>query len=146
MDFIHPTFGSRVARLIYMNRFSKVLLNASFYLAMVCLILPQTLQAGEQKWIAKADLAVMDGKYGEAEQYFAEALKADPESPRILRGLAETKIALKKYQEAKLLIDKILAMSPSNGRDVLVFFKGESQGLEAELVDELVTPPPAHQR
>ncbi|MCH6578922.1 MAG: SUMF1/EgtB/PvdO family nonheme iron enzyme [Nitrospinae bacterium] len=131
-----------MARLIYMNIFSKVLLNASFYLAMVCLILPQTLQAGEQKWIAKADLAVMDGKYGEAEQYFAEALKADPESPRILRGLAETKIALKKYQEAKLLIDKILAMSPSNGRDVLVFFKGESQGLEAELVDELVTSPP----
>ncbi len=128
--------------MLYMNTFSKVMLNASFYLAMVCLLLPQTLQAEEQKWIAKGDQAVMDGRYEEAKQYYAEALKVDPESPRILRALAETKIALKKYKEAKMLIDKILAMSPSNGRDVLVFFNGESQGLEAELVDELVTPPP----
>ncbi len=109
---------------------------------MVCWVLPQALQAEEQKWIAKGDQAVMDGKHAEAEQYYAEALKADPESPRILRALAETQIVLKKYKEAKALIDEILAMSPSNGRDVLVFFNGESQGLEAELVDELVTSPP----
>lgn len=124
-----------------MNTFTKVMLNASFYLAMVCLILPQTLWAGEGQWLAKGDQAVMDGKHGEAEKYYAEALKADPESPRILRALAESKIALKKYQEAKTLIDKILAMPVSNGRDVLVFFKGESQGVAAELVDELVISP-----
>jgi formylglycine-generating enzyme required for sulfatase activity len=124
-----------------MNVFSKVIMKAFLYLAMVCWVLTQTLQAEEQQMIAKGDQAVMDGKHEEAEQYYAEGLKSDPESPRILHALTKTRIVLKKYKEAKVLIDKILAMPLSNGRDVLVFFKGESQGLEAELVDELVISP-----
>ncbi len=83
----------------------------------------------------------MDQKYTEAEGHYTQALKADPESPRTLRALVEVKIALKKYKEAKVLIDKILAMPVANGRDVLVFYKGDSQGQDAELVDERVTAP-----
>lgn len=99
------------------------------------------LWAAENPWLAKGDLAVMNQKYTEAESLYARALKSDPESPRVLRALAEVKIALKKYQEAKPLIDKILAMPVANGRDVLVFYKGDSKGQDAELVDELVISP-----
>ena len=64
----------------------------------------------------------------EAESHYLKALEADPESPRVLRALADVKFALKKYKEAKVVIDKILAMPVANGRDVLVFFKGDSSG------------------
>jgi len=98
--------------------------------------------AAENPWLAKGDQAVMNQKYKEAESHYTQALKSDPQSPRILRALAETKIALKKYQEAKTLIDQILAMPVANGRDVVVSFKGDPQeGQEAELVDELVISP-----
>ena len=108
---------------------------------MVCLFLPQSLWAEENPWLVKGDQAVVDQKYGQAESHYSKALEADTESPRVLRALAEVKIVLKKYKEAKVLIDKILAMPVANGRDVLVFYKGESQGLEAELVDERVITP-----
>ena len=108
---------------------------------MGCLFLPQSLWAEENPWLAKGDQAVMDQKYGQAENHYFKALESDPESPRVLRALAEVKVSLKKYKEAKVLIDKILAMPVANGRDVLVFYKGESQGQEAELVDELVISP-----
>jgi sulfatase modifying factor 1 len=117
------------------------ILKASFYLMMVCLILPPSLWADEMQWLAKGDQAVIDQMYGEAESLYSKALEADPESPRVLRALAEVKIALKKYEEAKVLIDKILVMPVVNGRDVLVFYQGESEGQEAELVDELVISP-----
>lgn len=107
----------------------------------LCLILPQSLWADEMQWLAKGDQAVMDQNYSQAESHYSKALQANPESPRVLRALAEVKIALKKYQEAKVLIDKILAMPVANGRDVLVFYKGDSQGLDAELVDERVITP-----
>ena len=124
-----------------MPKFIHSLIKVSLYIAIFCLVWPGVLLAEENPWLAKGDKAVMDNKHQEAEKYYSEALKSDPESPRILRALAETKIALKKYPEAKKLIDKILAMPASNGRDVLVFFKGESEGQAAELVDELVISP-----
>ena len=117
------------------------LLRVSSYLMVTCLVLPQSLWADEMQWLAKGDQAVVDHKYPQAESHYSKALEADSESPRILRALAEVKIALKKYSEAKVLIDKILAMPVANGRDVLVFHQGESQGQEAELVDELVISP-----
>lgn len=122
------------AQMLSMFRFFSCLM-------VVCLILPQSLWAEENPWLAKGDKAVMDKKFPQAESYYTKALEADPESPRALRALAEVKIALKKYEEAKVLIDKILAMPVANGRDVLVFYKGESKGQEAELVDELVISP-----
>ncbi len=108
---------------------------------MFCLIFSFPLWAAENPSLAKGDKAVMDQKYSEAESHYTQALQADPESPRILRSLAEVKIVLKKYKEAKGLVDKILAMPVANGRDVLVFYKGDSQGRDAELVDELVISP-----
>lgn len=115
--------------------------RVSSCLMFVCLILPQSLWADEMQWLAKGDQAVVDQKYGQAESHYSKALEADSESPRTLRALAEVKIALKKYQDAKDLIDKIRAMPVANGRDVLVFYKGDSQGLDAELVDERVITP-----
>ncbi|MDH5762158.1 MAG: SUMF1/EgtB/PvdO family nonheme iron enzyme [Nitrospinota bacterium] len=124
-----------------MKTFMRSTKNFHFYILVILLIFPAALSAAEMGWLAKGDQAVMDQKYVEAESHYSEALKVDPESPRVLRALAEVKIALKKYQEAKVLIDKILAMPVANGRDVIVFYKGESEGQEAELVDELVISP-----
>ena len=124
-----------------MKTYLNSLLRVALYLLIACLILPQTLLAAENPLLDKGDQAVMDQKYPEAESHYTKALEADLDSPRVLRALAEVKIALKKYQEAKILITKILAMPVANGRDVLVFYKGDSQGQEAELVDELVISP-----
>lgn len=116
-------------------------IRAVLFLGAIGLFMPCVLWATENPWLAKGDQSVMNKNYTEAEADYTKALKSDPESPRILRALAETKIALKKYKEAKVLIDKILAMPDANGRDVLVFFKGDTKGQEAELVDELVISP-----
>ena len=124
-----------------MKSFMLSLFKISSYLMVVCLIVPQSLWADEMQSLAKGDQAVMDKNYPQAESHYSKALESDPESPRVLRALAEVKIALKKYPEAKVLIDKILAMPVANGRDVLVFHKGDTQGQEAELVDELVISP-----
>ena len=91
---------------------------------MTCLLLPQSLWAAENPWLANGDQAVMDQKYSEAESHYTKALEADVDSPRVLRALADVKFALKKYKEAKVIIDKILAMPVANGRDVQVFFQG----------------------
>ena len=124
-----------------MNTYKLPVFRIFSFLMLVCLFLPQSLWAEENPWIAKGDQAVMDEKYVEAESHYLKALESDPESPRVLRALADVKFALKKYKEAKVVIDKVLAMPVANGRDVLVFFKGDSQGQDAELVDELVISP-----
>jgi len=84
-------------------------LRVVLFLLTVFLILPQSLWAEENPWIAKGDQAIMDKKYSEAESHYLKALEADPESPRVLRALADVKFALKKYKEAKVIVDKILA-------------------------------------
>ena len=124
-----------------MKIYLRSLFRVAVYLLFACLILPQSLWAAENPWLDKGDQAVMNENYPQAESHYTKALEADPDSPRVLRALAEVKIALEKYKEAKVLIDKILAMPVANGRDVLVFYKGDSQGQPAELVDELVISP-----
>ncbi|GJL77337.1 MAG: hypothetical protein NPINA01_03260 [Nitrospinaceae bacterium] len=88
--------------------------------------------------LASGDLAFERKEYAIAEKAYTAALEKNPDNFRVLKSLAETKVGLKKFKEASDLIDRILAMPVSNGKKVLVTLEGESEPLEAELVDETV--------
>ena len=90
------------------------------------------------KIFTKGEKAFASGKYQEAEKSFGQVLEKDRDNYKVLRAQANTKIKLEKFQEAETLLDKILAMPESRGRNVLVFEKGSSKGRKAELVDETV--------
>jgi formylglycine-generating enzyme required for sulfatase activity len=94
--------------------------------------------ANVTKKLAEGDKALAKSDLSTAETAYAEALKLEPENYRILRSLAEVKVSLSKYNEADVLIEKIIAMKVLNGRRVLVTREGDTQGQEAELVDETV--------
>mgnify|MGYP002862134397 FL=1 len=94
-----------------------------------------------QEEISKGDAAFKMGKMNKAEKYYSAALKMDPDSWRIMRGLAETKFILKKYRETKPLVDRILAMKIIKRNIVEVTLLDGAQTFEAELVDENVIPP-----
>ncbi len=87
---------------------------------------------------AIGEKAFSQGKYLIAEKNFGQVLKKDPDNFKVLRAQADTKIKLKKFQEAEDLLNKILAMPESRGRNIVVFKKGEPEGRKAELVDETV--------
>jgi len=87
---------------------------------------------------ANGEKAFTLGKYLEAEKSFSKVLKLEPGNYKVLRAQADTKVKLKKFQEAEMLLDKILAMPESRGRNILVFSKGNAKGRKAELVDETV--------
>ena len=91
--------------------------------------------------LAEGDKARFSGKYAEAEKIYAEALAEQPENYRILKSLAEVKVALKKYAEAKPLAKKILDREVMVQKKVRVYRGGEPEALEAELVDERVIAP-----
>ncbi len=80
--------------------------------------------------------AFLLGEYDKAEKIFSTILEKEPDNFIVLRAQANTKIKLEKFVEAEKLLDKILAMPVSTGRDVLVHT--EEGALEAELVDETV--------
>jgi sulfatase modifying factor 1 len=82
--------------------------------------------------------AFSEGKYQDAEEFFSQAVAKEPEDHKALRSLAETKIKLKKFQEAESLIDRILKMPVVKGRNVRVYIEGDPNPHEAELVDETV--------
>jgi len=88
-----------------------------------------------------ADAAFDKNEYPVAEKLYSQALQSSPKNPRIMHSLAETKTILKKYDEALKLVNQVLAMPVSSGRNVTVYRKGETEGEEAELVDEIVLPP-----
>ena len=88
--------------------------------------------------ISQGDQAVKQDDLFGAEKIFTEAVKQNPEGYRALKSLAEIKVDLEKYKEANALIEKILALKITGGREVLVFFEGEPEPLEAELVDETI--------
>ncbi len=103
---------------------------------------PRSAFAGtNEELLQKGIEAYKNNELQKAEGIFTEALSVEPDNYRIMFGLAKAKAGLGKYAEAKELTDKVLAMNASNGRDVLVFYKGETEGEEAELVDESVLPP-----
>ena len=89
----------------------------------------------------KGDDKLAQGKIGEAEKHYATALKMDPENWRVMRSLAEVRFQLKKYNETKLLVDRILAMKVSKRKIVVVTMKDSSESFEAEIVDEKVITP-----
>ncbi|MBT5551408.1 MAG: SUMF1/EgtB/PvdO family nonheme iron enzyme [Nitrospina sp.] len=91
--------------------------------------------AGTQEDGEKAFLL---GKYVDAENIFRSLLKKEPDNYILLRAQANTKIKLKKYMEAEKLLDKILTMPISTGRNILIHTDDSSEALEAELVDETV--------
>jgi formylglycine-generating enzyme required for sulfatase activity len=100
--------------------------------------LPQNSFADLNELIQQGDSALTTGNIKIAEQAFAKALELDPENYRLLKSLGEIKFEKEQYAEAEKLVTRILAMPITRGRNVLVHLKGESEPLEAELVDETV--------
>ena len=90
------------------------------------------------KIFASGEKAFASGKYREAEKIFWQVLEKDPDNYKVLRIQADTKVKLKKFQDAEMFLDRIIAMPESRGRNIVVFVKGSSKGRKAELVDESV--------
>jgi sulfatase modifying factor 1 len=90
------------------------------------------------KIFASGEKAFASGKYQEAEKIFGQVLEKDPDNYKVLRVQADTKVKLKKFQEAEMFLDRIIAMPESRGRNIVVFVKGSAKGRKAELVDESV--------
>lgn len=106
--------------------------------AVVCLALFSAPVGAGVEEFARGDQALGAKDLKKAEVYYTEALSAEPENHRVKYYLARVKAELGKPSEAIALADQILKLPVSNGRDVMVFFKGESAGLAAELVDQTV--------
>ncbi len=87
------------------------------------------------------DTKLAQGKIREAEKHYAAALQMDPENWRVMRSLAEVKLQLKKYDETKKLVDRILAMEVTTRNIVVVTIDGDPEPFEAEIVDESVITP-----
>jgi formylglycine-generating enzyme required for sulfatase activity len=94
--------------------------------------------AEDVDFLQSGQKAFSEGKYQDAEEFFSQAVAKEPEDHKALRSLAETKIKLKKFQEAESLIDRILKMPVVKGRNVRVYIEGDPNPHEAELVDETV--------
>lgn len=115
--------------------------SAHLYMAgilSVFLFLPVQAFGDIAKSISAGDHAFAINDYPVAEKIYSEILQTEPENFRVMHSLAEVKIALKKFKEADTLLGRILALEVSKGKKVLVTLEGESEPLEAELVDETV--------
>ena len=122
-----------------MRKLSRKIFTAFIAQFLILLCSSGALHAQDiDKIFTKGEKAFASGKYQEAEKSFGQVLENDRDNYKVLRAQANTKIKLKKFQEAETLLDKILAMPESRGRNVLVFEKGSSKGRKAELVDETV--------
>ena len=122
-----------------MRKLSRKIFTASIAQFLILLCSSAALHAQDiDKIFTKGEKAFASGKYQEAEKSFGQVLEKDRDNYKVLRAQANTKIKLGKFQEAETLLDKILAMPESRGRNVLVFEKGSSKGRKAELVDETV--------
>ena len=122
-----------------MRKLSRKIFTASIAQFLILLCSSAALHAQDiDKIFTKGEKAFASGKYQEAEKSFGQVLEKDRDNYKVLRAQANTKIKLEKFQEAETLLDKILAMPESRGRNVLVFEKGSSKGRKAELVDETV--------
>lgn len=109
-----------------------------FVLLMILIFWPVQAFSDISKSISAGDKAVAINDYLGAEKIYAKVLETDPENFRIMKSLAEVKISLSNFKDADVLLDRINAMDAKNGKKVLVTLEGESEPLEAELVDETV--------
>ena len=100
--------------------------------------LPQNSFADLIELTQQGDNALKTGNMKTAETAFAKALELDPENYRLLKSLGEIKFEKGQYAEAEKLVTRMLDMPITEGRNVLVHLKGESEPLEAEMVDETV--------
>ena len=118
------------------NQVRTIILSVVFLLTIgsVSLILVEESSSSQ----AEGEKAFSLGKYKKAETIFRAVLEKEPGNFITLQAQANTKIKLKKYDEAEKLLDKILAMPASTGRNILIYTEDESEPLEAELVDENV--------
>lgn len=115
--------------------------NAPLYIAGILaafIFWPVQALGGISESISAGDQAFAKKEYAVAEKIYSQVLETDPENFRVMKSLAEVKIGLKKFKEADTLLDRILAMDVAKGKKVLVTLEGESEPLEAELVDETV--------
>jgi formylglycine-generating enzyme required for sulfatase activity len=88
--------------------------------------------------ISKGAEARAKGRLVLAEQLFTQAAAANPEGYRAMKALAEIKFELGKLEEANGLIDRLLALKVTGGRQVLVYLKDAKEPVPGELVDETV--------
>lgn len=124
------------------NKFlSLVFLQAAVLVTVVLSAIPATVLADEVELLNSGDQAMYMGKFSKAEAAYGQALKNNPHNYRIRFSLAQAKTKLKKYKEAESLLEEILAMPVTQRNDVMVFYPGQSEGEEAELVDAIVIPP-----
>ncbi|MBI4384089.1 MAG: SUMF1/EgtB/PvdO family nonheme iron enzyme [Nitrospinae bacterium] len=103
---------------------------------------PKMAYADVAQLLESGEAAVAKKDFGAAEESFGKALAEEPDSLKAMQFLAEIKAKLEKYEEANQLIEKILALPVSSGRNVLVYLEGETEPREAEIVDENVLAPP----
>ncbi len=111
---------------------------AALILLLCVWMAPGAALASVDKKIDLADKALALKKYTEAEKIYSEVLAEDPGNYRVMHSLAQVHVGQKKYKEADALLEKILAMEVAKGKRVLVTLEGETEVLEAELVDETV--------
>ena len=88
--------------------------------------------------ISKGAAARAKGKLALAEKFFTQAAAANPQGYRAMKALAEIKFELGKVKEANDLIERLLALKVTGGRQVLVYLKDEKEAVSGELVDETV--------
>ena len=100
--------------------------------------LPQNSFADLNDLIQQGDSALKTGNIKIAEKAFAKALELDPENYLLLKSLGEIKFEKGQYAEAEKLVTRMLDMPITEGRNVLVHLRGESEPSEAEMVDETV--------
>jgi len=82
--------------------------------------------------------ALDKGKYETAEEFFEKALIIRPDNFLATRELAQVKIKLNKLNEALSLLNKILKLPISTGRNILIYMNGSLEPIQAELIDEMV--------
>ena len=88
--------------------------------------------------ISKGEEALSKGKIVVAEKLFSQAAVANPQGYRAMKALAEIKFELGKLKEANDLIERLLTLRVTGGRQVLLYLKDEKEPVSGELVDETV--------
>jgi sulfatase modifying factor 1 len=97
------------------------------------------LEADESGSILVSGEKALDLKdYPLAEKYFSQAVKLNPNDYKALRSLAEVKVKLGKFKESNALLDRILALPATTGRDIIIYLPGDAKPHDAEIVDETV--------